>query len=148
MSTPISIVLGRKASGVFCVNVTDTVAEAVRVMNTHRVGSVLVTSGGRLVGIFTERDVLTRVVAPGRAPANTRIDTVMTPEPITVSPQTSVDEVMALITERRCRHLPVLDEEAGYALVGLISIGDVMRWLLEENQAEANQLKQYIAGGF
>ncbi len=148
MSIPISIVLGRKMPGVFSVSVTDTVAEAVRVMNTHRVGSVLVLSGERLAGIFTERDVLTRVVAPGRAPSATRMNSVMTADPITVSPRTTVDEVMALITDRRCRHLPVVDEESDHALVGLISIGDVMRWLLEENRAEADQLKQYIAGGF
>jgi CBS domain-containing protein len=132
---------------VFSVAVTASVADAVRVMNLHKVGSVVVMQNGRLVGIFTERDVLTRVVASGRAPEFTSMVNVMTRDPLTVTPQTTLEEVMAMFTDHRCRHLPVMDDASG-SLVGLISIGDVTRWMVDENRAEADHLKQYIAGGF
>ena len=147
MNTPISVLLGRKNSGVFSVAVTASVADAVRVMNLHKVGSVVVMQAGRLAGIFTERDVLTRVVAAGRAAEFATMVNVMTRDPVTVTPDATVEEVMRLFTERRCRHLPVIDEAEG-GIVGLISIGDVTRWLLDEHRAEADHLKQYIAGGF
>ena len=147
MNTPIAVLLSRKSSGVFSVAITASVADAVRVMNLNKVGSVLVMQNGRLAGIFTERDVLTRVVASGRAPEFTSMVNVMTRDPITVTPSATVGEVMTLISERRCRHIPVLDEKSG-ELAGLISAGDMTRWLLEEHRAEADQLKQYIAGGF
>jgi CBS domain-containing protein len=146
MNTPIAMLLGRKNSGVFSVAVTASVADAVRVMNLHKVGSVVVMQSGRLAGIFTERDVLTRVVASGRAPEFTSMVNVMTREPLTVFPHTTVEEVMSLFTDHRCRHLPVVDEDG--AVTGLISIGDVTRWMVEEHRFEADHLKQYIAGGF
>lgn len=147
MNTPIAVLLSRKSSGVFSVAITASVADAVRVMNLNKVGSVLVMQNGRLAGIFTERDVLTRVVASGRAPEFTSMVNVMTRDPITVTPDATVGEVMTLISEHRCRHLPVMDDKRG-ELAGVISAGDLTRWLLEENRAEADQLKQYIAGGF
>jgi CBS domain-containing protein len=147
MNTPIAVLLSRKSSGVFSVAVTATVADAVRVMNLHKVGSVVVMQSGRMAGIFTERDVLTRVVAAGRAPEFTNMVNVMTRDPLTVSPQATVEDVMVLFTEHRCRHLPVVDDASG-ALLGLISIGDVTRWMVDEHRAEVDQLKQYIAGGF
>jgi CBS domain-containing protein len=147
MNTPIAVLLSRKGSGVFSVATTASVADAVRVMNQQKVGSVVVMQSGRMAGIFTERDVLTRVVGPGRAPEFTPIISVMTRDPLTVSAQSTVDDVMALFTEHRCRHLPVVDETSG-TLLGLISIGDVTRWTVEEHRAEVDQLRQYIAGGF
>lgn len=147
MNTPIAVLLSRKSSDVFSVSVTATVADAVRVMNLHKVGSVVVMQSGRLAGIFTERDVLTRVVAAGRAPEFTNMVNVMTRDPLTVTAETLVEDVMSIFTDHRCRHLPVVDESDG-RVTGVISIGDVTRWMVEENQAEADHLKQYIAGGF
>lgn len=141
------MLLSRKSSGVFSVAVTASVADAVRVMNLHKVGCVLVMQSGRLEGIFTERDVLARVVAAGRAPEFTSMVNVMTRDPLTVNSQTTVEDVMVMFTEHRCRHLPVIDDDDG-ELKGLISIGDVTRWMVEEHRAEADHLKQYIAGGF
>lgn len=145
MSTPIAVLLGRKGSSVFAVAALSTVADAVHVMNLHKVGSVLVTQNSRLIGIFTERDVLTRVVAAGRSPENTNVSDVMTHNPFTISPHATLDEVMEVITERRCRHLPVLDDHTSEVL-GLISIGDVMRWLVDSHRAEADHLRTYIHG--
>jgi len=121
------------------------VADAVRAMNEHKVGSVIVTQGSQLVGIFTERDVLTRVVAAGRAPDMTSVAEVMTHNPVTVKPHDSIEDVMQLITERRCRHLPVIDPQTG-DVSGMISIGDVMRWMVDSHRAEADHLRGYVHG--
>lgn len=145
MNTPIAVLLSRKGSSVCSVSALATVADAVRIMNQQKVGSILVMQSGQLVGIFTERDVLTRVVAAGRAPGITSVADVMTHNPVTISPQATVEQVMNVITERRCRHLPVL-EEGTHAVLGLISIGDILRWLVESHRAEADHLRHYIHG--
>lgn len=137
------MLLNRKGSALFSVASSVSVADAVRVMNEHKIGSIVVLDGQRLVGIFTERDVLTRVVAAGRIPQVTRVNDVMTGNVYTISPETTIEEVMELITNKRCRHLPVLDDGV---LVGLISIGDVMRWLIDAHRAEAESLRHYISG--
>ncbi len=144
MSTPIGLLLSHKGSAVYSVAATATVAEAVRVMNGYKIGAVLVMRAGKLAGIFTERDVLMRVVAAGRMPHMTTVEDVMTRRPATISPHATMEEAMELFTLRRCRHLPVIDE--GEELVGLISIGDVTRWMVEEHRTEANHLRHYIEG--
>jgi CBS domain-containing protein len=112
-------------------------------MNRHRVGCVLVMDAGRVVGIFTERDVLRRVVGAEIDPRSVPVSEVMTAEVTTISPETTIEETMVIFTERRFRHLPVCDHGK---LVGTISIGDVTRWNSDENQAEAQHLKNYISG--
>ena len=114
-------------------------------MNHHHIGSVLVVDGGKLVGIFTERDVLRRVVGAGLDPHAARVADVMTRDLITIAPETTVEEAMALFTQKRCRHLPVLVDGR---LQGVISIGDVTRWMVDTHSTECQHLKNYIAGGF
>jgi len=145
MNTSISVLLDRKGANVFSVPLNVTAAEAVQEMNRHKVGAVLIMDGGQLAGIFTERDVLSRVVAAGLDPKTTPMERVMTREPITVASTTTIEEVMALFTNKRFRHLPVVD---GGRLVGLISIGDILRWMVDLHRHEAEQLKQYISGGY
>jgi CBS domain-containing protein len=145
MNAPISAILDRKGRKVFSVLPAMTVSEAVAEMNRHRVGSVLVLDGGRLCGIFTERDVLRRVVGAGVDPLHTRVSEVMTPDVITIAPDATIEETMVLFTEKRCRHLPVV--EAG-RIVGTISIGDITRWMADAHRTEAEHLKNYITGGF
>ncbi|MDD2764601.1 MAG: CBS domain-containing protein [Opitutaceae bacterium] len=145
MNTSISVLLEHKGSKVFSVPPKFTVAETVKEMNRHKVGSVLVMEGDRLAGIFTERDVLSRVIPAGLDPKTTPVAQVMTRDPLTVASSATIEEVMALFTDRRFRHLPVMD--AG-RLVGVISIGDVMRRMVDTHRHEAEQLKQYIAGGY
>lgn len=123
-----------------------TVAEAVGVMNTHRVGCVLVMDTGKLVGVFTERDVLFRVVAQRRDPDQTLVSVVMSAEPVTISPDDTVEDAMRVVTDRRCRHLPVLDERGG--LQGLISAGDLTRWLANSSRHEAEHLKAYLTAEY
>ncbi len=144
MKTPVGMLLSRKGSVVYSVAPSASVADAVRVMNQHKVGALVVLEGGRVVGMFTERDVLTRIVAAGRNPQATRVSEVMTASVVTIAPTTTVEQVMETFTSKRCRHLPVL---ADGHLQGLISIGDVSRWLVDSHRAEAEQLRQYIAGG-
>lgn len=145
MNAPITAILDRKGKNVFFVAPNVSVADAVAEMNRQRVGSVLVLEAGQLVGIFTERDVLRRVVGAGLDPKRTVVADVMTPGVITISPEATIEETMVLFTEKRCRHLPVVD---GGRLVGTISIGDVTRWISDANQAEAEHLKNYITGGY
>lgn len=145
MNAPITAILDRKGKNVFSVPPNVSVAEAVAEMNRHRIGSVLILEGGRLVGIFTERDVLRRVVGATLDPKHTPVAEVMTRGVITIAPETTIEETMRIFTEKRCRHLPVLDEGR---LVGTISIGDITRWMSDAHQAEAEHLKNYITGGF
>lgn len=145
MNTPISALLERKGNAVHAVDVTVSIAEAVAEMNRHRIGSIVVLEGNRLAGIFTERDVLRRVVGEGVAPNLMRVADVMTKDLITITPDTTVEETMVIFAEKRCRHLPVIDEGR---LVGLISIGDISRWVADSHRAEAEHLKNYITGGF
>ena len=144
MNTPLSHILSQKGSSVTTVSPSSTVSEAVRVMNHLHIGAVLVTdSDGNLLGIFTERDVLSRIVGPDANPKTTLLQAVMTTRLVTITRDTTVEEAMALFMERRIRHLPVLDQGR---IAGIISIGDVNRRLLEENLQEARQLRNYIHG--
>lgn len=144
MNPPVSTLLTEKGGTVFTASISATVEDAVRVMNRHKVGSVLIMDGDRLAGIFTERDVLYRVVAAGLPPATTPVTQVMTANPKVIPPDMTVDDALALISEKRCRHLPVIE---GGRILGLISQGDITRWLVNAHQAQAQQLIDYITGG-
>ncbi len=144
-STPISALLERKGSVVHAVPSTVTISQAVEEMNRHRIGSIVVLENNRAIGIFTERDVLRRVVGDGVDPRVMRVADVMTSNLITISPETTIEETMILFAEKHCRHLPVLSDDR---LVGLISIGDISRWMAEAHRAEAEHLKNYISGGY
>lgn len=143
MNTPISALLSRKSATLHSVPPAATVAAVVTEMNRHHIGSVLVLDGAKLAGIFTERDVLRRIVGAGLDPAATIVSAVMTRQVLTVTPETTLDQAVAIFTEKRCRHLPVMEQGR---LCGLVSIGDVTRWLSEAHRAEAEQLKNYIGG--
>jgi len=144
MNPPVSTLLTEKGSVIHSVPVSSSVEDAVRVMNRHKVGSVVVLDGDRLVGIFTERDVLYRVVAAGLPPATTPLAQVMTANPKVITPDMTVDDALAMISEKRCRHLPVIDNGK---MIGLISQGDITRWLVQAHRAQAQQLIDYITGG-
>ena len=122
-----------------------TVIDAVNVMNDHHVGSVLVVEAGHPVGIFSERDVLVRVVAATRDPRQTLVRDVMTTRLHTATPDDSLLDVMGLMTERRCRHVPVME---GESLVGLISIGDLTKAIQHNLRQEVRDLSSYIGGPF
>jgi CBS domain-containing protein len=144
MNTSIATLLDQKGTAVRSVPSTVTVLEAVQEMNRHKIGSVLVMDGAQLVGIFTERDVLLRVVGTENDPKTTPITKVMSATVLTITPETTVQQVMDLFADRRCRHLPVMKDGL---VAGLISIGDVSRYVAHMHRAEAESLRQYIAGG-
>jgi Predicted signal-transduction protein containing cAMP-binding and CBS domains len=144
MNTPLSHILAQKGHAVTSVPPTASVADAVQIMNHFHIGAVVVTNPRKgLLGIFTERDVLNRIVASERDPKTTVVEAVMSTKLVTVTPATTVDEAMQIFMDNRVRHLPVI--EAG-VLVGLVSIGDINRHLLEEHAEEARQLRGYIQG--
>jgi CBS domain-containing protein len=144
MNTSIATLLEGKGRALHTVPATVTVFEAVQKMNQHRIGAMLVLDGPKLAGIFTERDALTRVIAASLDPKSTPLARVMTAKVLTVEPDATVQQVMDIFAEKRCRHLPVIQDDQ---LVGLISIGDVSRWVANAHRAEAESLRQYIAGG-
>jgi CBS domain-containing protein len=145
METPVAALIERKGSTIHAVSPSITVAEAVAEMNKHRIGCLVVLEAGKITGIFTERDVLRRIVGEGRDPKTTILGDVMTRDVYTIDSRTSVEQTMVFFAEKRCRHLPIV--ESG-KLLGLISIGDISRWVSDVSRAEAEHLKNYIAGGF
>ncbi len=114
-------------------------------MNQKKVGALLVVHEGKPIGIFTERDVIQRVLGEGKDPETTKVDEVMTKDIGVVSPPCSVEEAMKIFTEKRCRHLPVMD---GENLVGIVSIGDVTKWLTKSQRLEIENLLRYIKGEY
>jgi CBS domain-containing protein len=144
MNAPVSTLLESKTTTVFSVPVTVTVSEAVQEMNRRKIGSVLVMESGVLVGIFTERDVLMRVVAADRDPKTTPVAHVMTRSPITIPSSMTVEEVMDLHSGKHFRHLPVVENGR---VIGMISVRDILRWLAEANSKKADQLEDFIESG-
>ena len=122
-----------------------TVAEAVSTMCQARVGALLVMQSDTLVGIFSERDVMSRVVVVGLDPKRTRVGDVMTRNVVCVEIDVSPDEAMAIITDRRMRHLPVVD---GRRVVGVVSIGDLVRWAIRDREQSIEQLREYVTGRY
>ncbi|MGE5180651.1 MAG: CBS domain-containing protein [Acidobacteriota bacterium] len=141
MTDLISRVLERKGHHVETTTLDTTASAAVLRMNARRIGSLVVLDGVRIAGIFTERDVLVRVVAAGLEPRTTAVGHVMTRDPITIRPTTTVADAMRVINDQRCRHLPVVD---GRGLCGLISHGDLTSWLIGAQQRTIHDLEDFI----
>jgi CBS domain-containing protein len=125
----------KKNSRLVSVMPTMSVAESVRIMNSEKIGAVIVLDQQKLVGIFTERDALVSVIGRGRDPLTTPVSEVMTSEVRSVEPATQVVSAMKMMSERRHRHLPVLDNGQ---VCGLISMGDVTRWVIQSQQETVN----------
>lgn len=134
-------ILAKKGSLIVALPPSASVLEAARVMSERSVGAVLVIDEGRLVGIFTERDILRRVVAEGRDPAKEPLADVVTKDVLTCTPATPLDECRALMTTRRLRHLPVVGPDG---LCGVISSGDVLAFQVAEQQSEIQDLNRYV----
>jgi CBS domain-containing protein len=134
-------ILARKGHEVISVRPSDTVLHAANLMNERSIGGLLVLDGDDTVGIFTERDVLRRVVAQGRDPATTRVADVMSTPVTTCEPELSLEDAAALMTERRIRHLPV--RETG-RLAGVVTIGDLLAYQVSEQRATIAQMTSYL----
>ena len=137
-------VLANKGSSLHAVDSQMTVLKATQLMNEHKIGAVVVTENGRVAGIFTERDVLTRVVAQQLPPAETLVADVMTRDVICCDTTADLDDVSAIMKDRRIRHIPVCMNEG--ELAGLISIGDVNAQYASNQQQHIHFLSDYIYG--
>ncbi len=122
---------------------TASVLEAIRLMAERHIGSVLVSEAGQLVGIVTERDYARKVILMGRSSSETKLSEVMSSPVLTVSSSDTIEHCMQLMTTNKIRHLPVLE---GTSLIGMVSIGDLLKALLDLRQREIEQLQQYITG--
>jgi len=144
MST-IREVLDRKGRAVLSIHSDAPVLEAIGIMSKHNVGALVIQDGDQPMGIFTERDYLRKIALKGRSSSNTLVREVMSSPLITISTAESSEAAMATMTERRCRHLVVTE---GGKMAGIISLGDLVKHMLQEKQAEVEHMAQYIAGSY
>lgn len=134
-------ILDTKGRAVRSVSPTDTVLHTLKVMAEHDIGAVLVVDGEHLVGIFSERDYARRVVLAGRSSRDSPVRDVMSHSVVCVAPDRAISDCMALMTEKRLRHLPVLDHKR---IVGVVSIGDLVKATIEEKEFTINELQRYV----
>lgn len=143
LDTRLSILLADKGSTIHSISSKETAYEASMKMNHIGVGALLVIDEGELMGIISERDIIRKIIGPKKDATVVLVAEIMTKKLVTVLPITTVQEAMRIITERRFRHLPVLDKEK---LVGIISIGDLTRWVMLQQESEIGSLTSYIQG--
>jgi CBS domain-containing protein len=144
MST-ISAILDQKGGMVLSVEANETVFDAINLMAQVNIGAILVQSGDSISGIFTERDYLQKIALKSLSSQQTRVGDVMTSPVITASPEDSIQKCMETMTSCRCRHLPVVENGK---LLGIVSIGDLVKKMLDEKESEVEQLNQYITGTY
>jgi len=137
-------ILHGKENQIWSVSPDSTVFDALKLMAEKNVGALLVLDGKKIAGMFSERDYARKVILKGKASKKTSVEEIMTSEVTTVRPGQSVEECMALMTDKRIRHLPVLE---GNKLAGLISIGDVVKAIISDREFIIKQLENYITGG-
>jgi CBS domain-containing protein len=139
--TTVKQLLDIKGRNILSISPNDSVYAAVERMSENNVGALLVLENGKLVGILSERDYARKVILKGKSSKNTLIREIMTPDVLCVSPETTVEECMALLTENRVRHLPVME---GGKLTGIVSIGDLVKQIISDKDFTIQQLEHYI----
>ena len=139
--TTIARILSSKPLEIITARPTDSVISALKVMAQYNIGAVPVVAGERLVGIFSERDYARKVVLQDRSSADTEVQAIMTANVICARPDQSVQDCMKVMTDRHIRHLPVMD---GERLIGMLSIGDLVKAIIDEQQFQIEQLESYI----
>jgi CBS domain-containing protein len=145
VSGNISAILSQKGREIFSVSPDVTVFDAISMLDQKNVGAVLVMDGERLVGMFSERDYTRKVVLRGKRSRETTVAEIMSTDLKVVQPREAVEECLRLMTDKRIRHLPVLD---GEKVVGVISIGDLVKWVISCQSAAIAHLENYIQGGY
>jgi CBS domain-containing protein len=142
---PIESILDTKGRELHVTSPDATVLDAVETMCAAHVGALLVMEGDALVGVFSERDLMTRVVLARKSPEETKVGEVMTSDVAFISVDTTPGDVMRKMTHSRIRHLPVVH---GARVVGLVSIGDLVRWTVRDREREIDRLEHYVAGRY
>jgi CBS domain-containing protein len=146
MGVPVSVLLDRKGTALETLPLDATVRDVVERLTARNIGSIVIEGAeGTLAGIVSERDVVRELASAGPSVLDVAVSVVMTGDVETCTPDTNTDELMRLMTDRRIRHVPVVD--GTWQLVGIVSIGDVVKWQLDELSMEAQQLADYVRGG-
>jgi len=141
----VSQLLKKKGSETWSVAPQETVYEALQIMAEKDVGALLVVENDNLVGIFSERDYARKLVLKERSSKDTAVGEMMTREVLYVEPESTIDDCMALMTEKRIRHLPVMENEQ---LIGIVTIGDVVKQVISDQEFMIQQLEKYISGKY
>jgi CBS domain-containing protein len=141
----IHAILNRKGNQIWSIDPEATVFDAIQMMADKNVGALLVTRGGRLLGIISERDYTRKVALRGKSSRETRVREIISGDVVSATPANSIEECMRMMTEHRVRHLPVLD---GENLLGVVSIGDLVNWTISAQSMAIDQLENYIAGQY
>lgn len=141
---PISGLLRQKGGQIFSVPSGASVYSAIDMMSDKGVGALLVVDDGKLVGIVSERDYARKVILKGKSSKDTFVREIMTPSPVTVTCNTTVEEAMEVMTKNRFRHLPVLNSQG--LIAGVLSIGDLVKWIVASQDETIAHLEHYIAG--
>ena len=145
LGDPVRSMLDHKGWGALSISPDQTVYEAIQKMAEHGVGALVVVEGERLVGMFSERDYARRVILEGRTSRDTLVRKIMTEDVVTVEPDATVDSCMHLMTERRIRHLPVMTIGR---VAAVISVGDLVKWIISRQSETIQHLQHYISGGY
>ena len=145
ITTTIESILNRKGSNVWSVSPNNTVFEAISMMAEKNVGALPVMEGGRLIGMISERDYARKVILLGRGSRETTVSEIMTDDVRTVALSDSVQDCLQVMTEKRIRHLPVIEDDK---LTGIISIGDCVNWIISAQTAAIDDLERFVTGAY
>jgi CBS domain-containing protein len=141
---PVSVLLKQKMERLWSIAPNATVYEAMALMADKGIGALLVMEGDKLVGLLSERDYARKIILKGRASKDTRVDEIMIPSPIAITPDRSIGDAMRIMTESRVRHLPAVDARG--TVLGIVSLGDLVKWVISSHEETIEQLQSYIAG--
>jgi CBS domain-containing protein len=145
LDSPIEVIIKKKGNEVYWIASSATIFEALTLMAEKRIGALVVMNGDELVGIFSERDYARKVILAGRTSRDMKVHEIMSSEVVTVELQTTVSECMQHMSKRRCRHLPVVEEGK---IVAVVSVDDLVNWLISAQDHAIHDLEDYISGDY